>query len=65
MKKILLLAFIFALSAGNGIFAQSSNQTTTGTKGTSFSTGNKEFLLNSKPYIIRAGELHYTRIPKA
>jgi len=65
MKKLLLLAFIFVLSAGNGIFAQDSNQTTTGTNGTTFSAGKNEFLLNGKPYIIRAGELHYTRIPKA
>ena len=65
MKKLLLLAFICVLSAGNGIFAQDSNQTTTGTNGTTFSAGKNEFLLNGKPYIIRAGELHYTRIPKA
>src|ERR1035437_7133302 len=30
-----------------------------------FVAGNKEFLLNGKPFIIRAGELHYSRIPKA
>lgn len=29
-----------------------------------FTTGNKTFLLNGKPYIIRAAELHYPRIPK-
>ena len=28
-----------------------------------FKAGNNEFLLNGKPYIIRAGELHYSRIP--
>jgi beta-galactosidase len=30
-----------------------------------FAAGNKEFMLNGKPFIIRAGELHYSRIPKA
>ncbi|HEY5508680.1 MAG TPA: beta-galactosidase [Paludibacter sp.] len=30
-----------------------------------FKTGTNEFLLNGKPYIIRAGELHYSRIPMA
>ena len=30
-----------------------------------FVAGTNEFLLNGKPYIIRAGELHYSRIPKA
>jgi beta-galactosidase len=34
------------------------------TKG-DFVAGNKEFMLNGKPFIIRAGELHYSRIPKA
>ncbi|MEJ6982581.1 beta-galactosidase [Pedobacter sp. P351] len=29
-----------------------------------FTLGNKEFLLNGKPFIIRAAELHYPRIPK-
>jgi beta-galactosidase len=28
-----------------------------------FTLGNKEFLLNGKPFIIRAAELHYARIP--
>lgn len=30
----------------------------------SFETGKKEFLLNGKPFTIRAAELHYPRIPK-
>jgi beta-galactosidase len=30
-----------------------------------FTLGNKEFLLNGKPFIIRAAELHYARIPAA
>ncbi|WP_242696007.1 beta-galactosidase [Desertivirga brevis] len=29
-----------------------------------FTLGNKEFLLNGKPFVIRAAELHYPRIPK-
>ncbi len=29
-----------------------------------FTTGNKTFLLNGKPYVIRAAELHYPRIPR-
>jgi len=29
-----------------------------------FTSGNKEFLLNGKPYVIRAGELHFPRIPR-
>lgn len=34
-----------------------------GPKGT-FTTGDKTFLLNGKPIVIRAAELHYPRIPK-
>ena len=33
-------------------------------KGGDFSVGNKTFLLNGKPYVVRAAELHYSRIPK-
>ena len=29
-----------------------------------FRVGKKEFLLNGKPFVLRAGELHYPRIPK-
>lgn len=29
----------------------------------SFSVGDKEFLLDGKPFIIKAAEMHYTRIP--
>ena len=28
-----------------------------------FEIGNKEFLLNGKPFLIKAAEIHYTRIP--
>ena len=30
-----------------------------------FTTGNKTFLLNGKPFIVKAAELHYPRIPRA
>lgn len=29
-----------------------------------FIAGNKEFLLNGKPYVVKAGELHFPRIPR-
>lgn len=29
-----------------------------------FKSGTNEFLLNGKPFVIRAGELHYSRIPR-
>lgn len=30
-----------------------------------FEIGNKTFLLNGEPFIIKAAELHYPRIPEA
>lgn len=53
-KSLLFLLFTISLCVNTGI-AQQQKQT--------FTTGNKEFLLNGKPYIIRAAELHYARIP--
>ena len=54
MKKSILVALIISIflvvHAGNP-------------KGT-FTTGNKTFLLNDKPFVIRAGELHFPRIPR-
>lgn len=29
-----------------------------------FEVGNKTFLLNGKPFVVKAAELHYPRIPK-
>lgn len=49
---VLLLAMVFTKSS----FAQQ--------QAGDFSVGNKEFLLNGKPFVIRAAELHYSRIPK-
>ncbi len=34
-------------------------------KGGTFTTGNKTFLLNGKPFVVKAAELHYPRIPRA
>ena len=54
-KSLLFLVLTISLFVNTGI-AQPQKQT--------FTIGNKEFLLNGKPYIIRAAELHYARIPK-
>ncbi len=58
MKKLLIfLSIICLLSTGN---TMAQNVTQPG----NFSSGNKTFLLNGKPFVIRAGELHYARIPR-
>lgn len=33
-------------------------------KGGTFTVGDKTFLLNSKPFVVKAAELHYPRIPR-
>lgn len=54
MKRLIIVFLLMAISLlGNA-------QPTPGT----FTVGHKEFLLNGKPFIIRAAELHYPRIPK-
>jgi beta-galactosidase len=54
--RFILLLLAFCLSLGS----TKSQQVQTG----NFIAGNNQFLLNAKPFIIRAGELHYNRIPK-
>ena len=57
MKKHIvsfLLALVFSVGLTNAQQITSSE----------FTASNKEFILNGKPFIIRAGEIHYSRIPK-
>lgn len=35
------------------------------TQGGTFTTGDKTFLLNGKPFVVKAAEVHYPRIPRA
>lgn len=46
------------------LLATVSMQAQSGPAGT-FTTGKNTFLLNGKPFVVRAAELHYPRIPKA
>lgn len=57
MKRYLvfiIIAGILSHGFANAQLAMSDN----------FTMGNKTFLLNEKPFVIRAAELHYPRIPK-
>lgn len=56
MKKYILLLLLFFAYFGITSAQQQANN--------NFVAGKNEFLLNEKPYIIRAGELHYSRIPR-
>jgi len=55
MKKLIFSMLMLMLLPLGGLKAQQ-----VGT----FEAGKNEFMLNGKPYIIRAGELHYSRIPR-
>ncbi|HEY8894695.1 MAG TPA: beta-galactosidase [Niastella sp.] len=61
MRKLFLFFVLLLNVLFNPVAAQT--QKNTYIPG-SFTTGNKEFLLNGKPFVIRAAELHYARIPK-
>ncbi|HEY1194742.1 glycoside hydrolase family 35 protein [Flavobacterium sp.] len=52
MRKLLLIGFLFYLTAFN---SRAQN---------SFTAGKNQFELNGKPFVIRAAELHYPRIPR-
>lgn len=54
--QTLALASLLALTPADMLAAK---------KGGTFTTGNKTFLLNGKPFIVKAAELHYPRIPRA
>jgi beta-galactosidase len=52
-KTLLTLLFIFSVYAATAQQAQT------------FSIGNDAFELDGKPYVIRCGEMHFARVPKA
>ena len=54
MKKLLVLALMCIMSAT--LWA--------GDKKGSFTAGDKTFLLNGEPFIVKAAEIHYPRIPR-
>ena len=54
--KTLAFASMLAMAPSQMMAAQ---------KGGTFTTGDKTFLLNGKPFVVKAAELHYPRIPRA
>jgi len=55
MKKLLALMALFVMAAAT---LHAANKPGT------FTVGDKTFLLNGKPFIVKAAEVHYPRIPK-
>ena len=56
MKKLLTLLTLMTLLSG-GVMAASHKPGT-------FTTGDKTFLLNGQPFVVKAAEVHYPRIPR-
>ena len=56
MKKLVSL-YILIFCISNSYGQKSSSE--------KFEIGNKSFLLNGKPFVIKAAEIHYPRIPAA
>ena len=54
--RTLLLAALMALAGRTTCAADNGGGT--------FTAGNKTFLLNGKPFVVKAAELHYPRIPR-
>ena len=61
MKKLLSigLSLLFALGVVSALSSCSSSQT-----GETFEVGKNTFLLNGKPFVVKAAEIHYPRIPE-
>ena len=56
MKKLLTLLALMAMTLAN--------TATAANKPGTFTTGDKTFLLNGQPFIVKAAEVHYPRIPR-
>ncbi|MBQ8464123.1 MAG: beta-galactosidase [Prevotella sp.] len=58
MKKLLKYLFLTALLLSLPALVQAA------TKPGTFTTGDKTFLLNGEPFVVKAAEVHYPRIPR-
>lgn len=61
---LLLATCFFASAQGQGSSISPNVSSSGDSQHGTFTLGNKQFLLNGKPYLIRAGEVHFPRIPK-
>ena len=56
MKNLFVFLFLFYVS---------SNYSEAQTTAHKFEAGKNTFLLDGKPFVVKAAELHYTRIPQS
>ena len=60
MKKLLKMLLTTVLLTAS----VAASATTDGVKPGTFTTGDKTFLLNGEPFVVKAAEVHYPRIPR-
>src|SRR5437870_3317453 len=62
----LVLLAIFTVSTSRGFArAEPAQPGEAGQARHTFAIGEKDFLLDGKPIVIRCGEMHFTRVPRA
>jgi beta-galactosidase len=68
LKKAAMAALLMAapavLSASCGMSVSGVSSVSGASSAGTFTTGDKTFLLNGKPFIVKAAEVHYPRIPR-
>ena len=63
-SKIFLSLALMSSLAASGFAAVPSAAAPQTTSQNTFATGDKTFLLNGKPFVVKAAEIHYPRIPR-
>ena len=55
---------LLSLALAAGMMFATGSEATAAKQSGSFKVGNKSFLLNDKPFVVKAAEVHYPRIPR-
>ena len=64
MKKLLTLLALMAATLAIPATSSLCCSATAANKPGTFTTGDKTFLLNGQPFVVKAAEVHYPRIPR-
>lgn len=64
MKKLILLSLVCSHCLQGLCRQEMAPKSRSAVGSADFTLGEKEFLLNGKPFLIRAGEVHFPRIPR-
>ena len=64
LNKIIMAAALASATAMQGHALTPVKQPTAAVIRQSFAVGDKSFMLNGKPFVVKAAEIHYPRIPR-